>query len=108
MVDASRTISITEARKRIFEIADEVQTPGVHFTLTEKGKPRMLVMSPEEFEGWMETLDIMAEDPGALDAIKEAQEDFKKGYYVTLEELRKEYGISDTSRPKRKKRIRKA
>ena len=106
MVDASRTISITEARKRIFEIADKVQRPGVHFTLTENGRPRMVIMSPEEFEGWMETLDIMSEDASALKEIRQAEKDFKKGTYITLEEVKKEYGIPSRPLSKRKKRSR--
>ena len=56
MADAPRTLSITEARKRIFELAEEVQTLGVHYTLTEKGRPRAVLISPEEYEGWTETL----------------------------------------------------
>ena len=64
-------MSITEARKRIFELAEDVQTPGVHFTLTEKGKARVVLMSVEEFEGWMETMDILAEDPHIVQEIVE-------------------------------------
>jgi len=106
MVDASRTLSVTEARKHIFDLVEKTQVPGVHFTLTEKGRARSVLMSVEEFEGWVETLDIMSEDPGALEAIRQAKRDFKKGNYTTLEDLKKEYGIQDNSRTKRKKRIR--
>jgi PHD/YefM family antitoxin component YafN of YafNO toxin-antitoxin module len=105
MTTLSRTLSITEARKRIFEIASEVR-PGVHFTLTEKGHSRIVVMSSEEHEGWMETLDIMAEDPDALKAIRRARANFEKGNYSTLEELKKKYGIQSHPGRKRRKRTR--
>ena len=105
MSDAAHTISITEARKRIFEIADEVQVPGVHYTLTEKGRPRAVVMSPEEYEGLLETLDILSEDPTILKDLKESERQIKRGEYVTLEELEKEYGISPRPLRKGKKRV---
>ena len=108
MVINSSTLSITEARKRIFELAEEVQTPGVHFTLTEKGKARVVLMSVEEFEGWMETMDILAEDPHVVQELKSAQAQFERGEYVTLEELKAKYGLSDIPHHKRGKRIRKS
>ena len=44
------TIPITEARKRLFEIAREVQKPGVQYTLTEHGKPTVTILSARAFE----------------------------------------------------------
>ena len=44
------TLSISDARKNIFEIIDEVQKPNVYYTLTERGKPRAVVLSAEKFE----------------------------------------------------------
>jgi prevent-host-death family protein len=46
-------IPITEARKKIFNIAEEVQKPNTHYTLTERGKPKMVIVSVEEFEALM-------------------------------------------------------
>jgi len=92
-MDSKTTISISEARKKIFDIATEVQAPGKHYTLTENGRPKVVIMSVEEFESWMETMEIMS-DPELMKDIKEAEEDFKKGDYVTLDELKKELGYS--------------
>ena len=105
MVDASRTLSITEARKRIFELADEVR-PGVHFTLTEKGRPRMVMMSPEEYEGWMETFDVMMEMPNLSEVVKQARKEYAQGKFITLSDLRKKYEVPRRTRSKRSKRVR--
>ena len=48
-MDAKTTLSISEARKKIFKIAEQVQKPATHYTLTEKGKPKAVMMSAEEF-----------------------------------------------------------
>ena len=81
------TIPITEARKRIFEIAEEVQRPGLHYIFTENGKPKAIMMSAEEFELWQETIDVLWEFPDLSKDIKEAEKDYKKGNYITLDEL---------------------
>ena len=106
------TIPITEGRKRIFQISDEVQKPGQYYTLTEKGRPKVVIMSAEEFESWQETLEVMKEFPNLDKDIKRAKEEYKKGDYITLEKLlekegyvlrdkgKKKYGIS-SRHPKR-------
>jgi len=86
-MNAKTTLSISEARKKIFDIADEVQKPNTYYTLTEKGKPKMVVMGVEEFESWMETLEVMKDFPNLKEEIEEAHKDFKKGDYVTLDAL---------------------
>ena len=88
------TLPISEARKKIFDIAKQVQKPGQYFTLTEKGHPTVVVMSAEEFESIMETMEIMG-DPKLMSNIKKAEEEYKKGEYVTWEDLKNKWGIHD-------------
>lgn len=83
------TVSISEARKRFFEIAEKVQRPGTHFTLTEKGQPKAVILSAEEFESWVETLEIVS-DPKAMARIKKAEAEYKRGEYVSWDEMKKE------------------
>lgn len=54
---------MSEARKRFFEIADEVQKPGIVYTLTADGKPRMVLLSATEYESLMETLSVYEQFP---------------------------------------------
>ncbi|MCX6763113.1 MAG: type II toxin-antitoxin system Phd/YefM family antitoxin [Candidatus Moranbacteria bacterium] len=88
---AKTTISISEARKKIFDIAEEVQKPGVYYTFTEKGRPKTVLMSYDEFDSLMETLEIMS-NPKIMKDIKQAEEEYKRGEYVTLDQLKKELG----------------
>lgn len=87
-------ISISEARRRIFDIAEEVQKPSTYYTLTENGRAKAVLMSAEQFDSIMEDLEILS-DPKIMADIKEAEEQFKRGEYVTLDELMKEYGYTD-------------
>ena len=89
-MNTKTTLSISEARKRIFDIAKKVQKPGLYYTLTEKGEPRVVLMSAEDFESRQETLDILQTFPNLPKEIAEVDKDIRTGKYksyITLEEL---------------------
>jgi len=123
-MNTQTTLPISEARRRIFEIAEEVQKPNKYYTLTEKGRPKVVIMSAEDFESWQETLEVYKDFPDLDKDIKEARRDYKKGNYITLDYLLakeslksntkiiskkitpKEYGVSDCYTQKNSKRSR--
>ena len=115
-MDSKNTISISEARKRIFEIAEEVQKPDKYYTLTEKGKPKAVLMSAEQFDSWQETMEIMREFPNLDKDIEQAMKEYKEGDFITLDELmakecfivadksKRKYGTSTNTSQKGSKR----
>ena len=89
-MNTKTTLPISEARKRIFDIANEVQKPNKYYTLTENGRPKAVMMSAEDFESWMETLEVTKEMSDLGRDIRELKSDIKTGKhkrYTTLEEL---------------------
>lgn len=89
-MDTKTTLSISEARKRIFEIAEKVQKPDTYYILTENGRPKIVIMSAEEFESWQETFEVMRDFPDLKKDIEEVERDIKSGAYKnypTLEEI---------------------
>lgn len=88
-MNTQNTLSITNARKNIFELAEKVQKPGIRFTLTENGCPKVVMMSADEFDSWQETMEIMS-DPELMKDIKEAEKEYERGEYITWEEMKKE------------------
>ncbi len=104
-MDKTTTISITEARKRLFQIAKEVQIPGRSYTLTEKGKPKAVIISFEEFDSLKETIDVLTECPDLKKNIDQVERDIKSGEYKnypTLEEIMMEHGYMLADKSKRK------
>ncbi len=93
-MDNNKTMSISEGRKRIFEILEEVQKPGVHYTFTEKGKSKGVLMSAEEFDSLQETLEILS-DPMIAKKIELAEAEYQRGNYVTWSEFKKELHAKD-------------
>lgn len=91
-MNTKTTLPISDARKKIFKIAEEVQKPSTFYTLTEKGRPKVVLMSAEEFDSLMENLEILS-DPKIMANIKKAEEEFEKGEYQSWEEVKKELGL---------------
>jgi len=91
-MDSKHTISISEARKRIFEIADDVQKPDTYYVLTENGKPKAVMLAYEQFDDLLDDLEIYS-DPNLLKEIKEAEAEIARGEYSTWEEVKRELGL---------------
>ena len=119
-MDTKTTIPISEARRRIFELVDKIQKRGSYYTITDKGRPKAVMMSAEEFESWQETLEVQKMFPDLDKEIKQVRKDVKSGAYKnypTLEEILKEEGflvsekkrkyVSTSSQTKRKKAVKK-
>jgi len=112
-------IPITEARKKLFQIAQQVQTPGQVITLTERGRPKAVIMSLDEFESWKETVEALTELPDLKKEIKETEKAIEKDAYkkwTTLEQIlakqgfvlmdqsKKQYAVSTIHQTKRAKK----
>lgn len=81
-------MTATEARKNFYAVIDAAEHPGVAVAITHEGTPKVVVMSFEEYEGWLETMEIMS-DP-SLDAdIEEGVRQMKAGEVVDFEEVKK-------------------
>lgn len=91
-MNTTNTLSLTEARRKIFKIADDVHKTSAYYVLTDQGKAKAVVMSAEEFESWMETLDVMREMPRLKEDIAEAKREYARGEYVSLDDMPKEAG----------------
>lgn len=87
----NKCITATEARNDFFSLLKAIKTPGVSVMITYEGHPAGVLMSAEEFEGWMETMDILS-DPEEAEALREAMQEKEKGEVVSLEEFRKNIG----------------
>ena len=104
-MNTKTTLPISQARKKIFDIAKEVQKPDTYYTLTERGLPKAVIMSAEEFESWQETLEVIQDFPHLKKEIKISEREYKKGSYITLTEfLAKEGYVPSHYSPKGSKR----
>ena len=82
-------LPITQAREDLTKLVKNAGRRLDEYIITVKGSPVAVLMSVAEYESWKETNDILA-DKKLMKAIKEGEEDIKKGRYVTLDQLKKE------------------
>ena len=92
MNTAANFVSATEARNNFFDLLEKVKKGPFPINITVKGVPEAVIMSKEEFDGWMATIETLS-DPELMEAIRKGDEDIKAGRYSTLEEVEKELGI---------------
>jgi antitoxin YefM len=83
----TKTIPLAEAKKSLSAIVKDVDEKFDRFAITKNGVEKAVIISSEEFEGLMETLDILSskEERGA---IARAKKQVKKGKTVSLKDFK--------------------
>ena len=61
MTQLNTVIPANEARANFYQILDEVSDKLRQFTITLRGRQKAIIMSADEYEGWLATLDIISD-----------------------------------------------
>jgi antitoxin YefM len=88
----TRTIPLAEAKKKLSSVIKDVEEKYDRFTVTKNGVSKAIILSTEEYDGLMETLDILS-CKEEREAIARAKTQVKKRQTVTLASIKKKYGI---------------
>lgn len=83
-----KTLSLSEAKMKLSSLIDSVYKTDEEVIITKNGSPAAVLVSPDEFEGWKETVAIRS-DAALMDEIKKglAALNKEKVKLYTLEEL---------------------
>lgn len=71
-----RTLSLSETKAKLNDLVDEVERRNKQVVITRNGRPAAVLVSPDEYESWKETLairadrDLMREIRAGLTALK--------------------------------------
>jgi prevent-host-death family protein len=76
----NKTISLKEARAKFSKLVDRVDQLSDRYIVTKNGTPKAVVMSAEEFESWVETLEFMS-NPKAVKALEQGLKEAKAGKF---------------------------
>lgn len=82
------TLSLSEAKIKLSSLVEKVSSMDEEIIITKNGRPAAVLVSPDEYEGWKETI-LIRSDPDFFKEIKKgikALKDKKASLY-TLEEL---------------------
>lgn len=91
MTAVTKVVPFTEARSTLSELLDEIGERHEHVVISRNGRPAAVVMSSEEYEALMETLEVLAEEH-TLAALRESEVDVQEGRVYSLSEVRRELG----------------
>lgn len=83
------TKSLSEAKAQLTRILTEVEELGESVTITRSGRPVGVLLPVDEYEGLLETLEILG-DASLLGAVREGMSDAEAGRVVTHDELWRE------------------
>ena len=82
-----KVLPLSEVKMKLSQLVEEVSSLDEEITITRNGKPVAIIVSPDEFDSWKETLAIRA-DAELMAEIRRGLEDIKKKRKLyTLEEL---------------------
>src|SRR3990167_5943056 len=83
---AAIILSITEVRDKFLPLIREAKELLEEIIITKNGKPEAVLISYEEYESWLETLEITKDDE-LMAGIREAKADIKAGRLYTQKEV---------------------
>jgi len=63
---SQRNLPVEKAREDFTALVREVNDKFEKFVITNDGKPKAVLMSYEEYECWLETLEVFSEDKSAV------------------------------------------
>ena len=72
------TVSLKELRPELPKIIARIDGKLDRYVVTKRGKPVVVMLSVEDYEALMETLDILA-DPKAMAGLRKGEADIRKG-----------------------------
>lgn len=87
-----KTLPLAEVKKNLSSIVRDIDEKYDRFSITKNGVEKAVILSSEEYDGLLETLDILSNKEEII-AIRKAKEQVKKGKTVSLKDFKKKRKI---------------
>ena len=83
-----KTLPLSEVKMKLSALVDRVGATDEEVVITKNGRPAAVLVSPDEYESWKETVAVKSQ-PGLVDEIKNGLQQFKdrRTRIYTLEDL---------------------
>jgi len=85
------TVSLRELRPELPKIIARIDGKLDRYVVTKRGKPVVVMLSVEDYEALVETLDILA-DPKAMAGLRKGEADIRKGRTRSWAEIKASVG----------------
>lgn len=84
----TKLITLKELRPSLPKIIEAVDKRMERYIITKRGTPRAVLLSIDDFEGLLETLDIL-QDKAGISRLRKAERELKAGKTRSLEQIHK-------------------
>ncbi len=81
-----KSITTTEAKKRLLELVRDADESFERYLITRNGEPKAVLMSVDDYEGWIETLELSSSKE-AMTEIRKARKELDAGKGVSFEKI---------------------
>jgi len=88
-----KSISLKKLRPKLPSVIRDIDSKMDRFIVTKRGLPKAIMMSIDDYESLLETLNILS-SKGLLNRLKHGQSDVKGHRTKSLQQLEKELGIA--------------
>lgn len=81
-----KTVPLSAAKSRFSRIVNDVADRDERFTITRNGRAAAIMVSPDEYESWQATIDILS-DPKLMAQIDRSRRTIRRARTYTIDEL---------------------
>lgn len=81
-----RSLTASEAKKRLLELIRESDESFERYTITRNGEPKAVLMSIDDYDGWLETLELLS-NKSTVAEIKKARKELDQGKGIPFEKI---------------------
>ena len=85
-------LSISQARSKLTQLADDLGASHQTVEVTNRGKPVLAILPWDLYESMMETMEILA-DKELMDQVRQGIKEYKKGKGLLLKDVRKRLAL---------------
>jgi len=83
-----KILPLSEVKNNLSKLVEQLHTTHEEITVTRNGHAAAVIMSPEEFDGWKETMEILADKEFAQEIRRGIKDIKKKGrVYHRIEDI---------------------
>lgn len=93
---ATETLPLNQMQPRLSELIDRAQDSLDRFFITRNGHKEAVLLGVDDFEGLLETLEILS-DTAAVQELIDAEQELAEGGGQSLAEIHRELGVDSSS-----------
>ncbi len=86
MSDFDQILPVTDVKKDLLALVKKVQKLRESIAITRNGRPTAVLLSMEEYEGLLETIEILA-DPNLVKTLRKARKELDAGKFIPHREV---------------------